>query len=563
MDIKIKTFFNSLFQPACIIDRNIILLEANPGFYTLCGITRAQVKTGARLDACGSTPLFATLATLAAKILVSKKSLKKRGVRVTTAAGKNLSVNISIIPGALISEKSQAVLLVFSDIREEKESGAYRALYEKEKADRLKTEEYNRRLNELIDNKAKELENAHRELKKAYFIIKSDEEIARSIHACLISKTIPDLKNINASSSFVPSGKIGGDMFDVITINESRTAILIFDVSGEGVPSALLCTMTKTLFLYYIKSKDRPSEIFSAINRDLCSISKSERYLTAFLGIIDHSDNTMIYSQAGHVYPVIYHNKTGKASFIPGNSVFIGHNALSGMATYHDSWISLAWGDKVLFYTDGLVESQNERNEMFGSRRLAEAVAAHGTHDLDTLIKKILQEHEKHRNGRPLRDEVSLLAIQIGCTDEILARSGFSPQEQPELLILKTHDEIESVCAIILKKLDKKGYADKEIFQAHQAIHEVISNAIRHGNKFNADKKVFILYKVTLERFVVSVIDEGDGFNHRVYSDPSREKPPARSHGRGLLIVKKYMDEMSFNDTGNRVMIGKRQKQEH
>jgi serine/threonine-protein kinase RsbW len=75
------------------------------------------------------------------------------------------------------------------------------------------------------------------------------------------------------------------------------------------------------------------------------------------------------------------------------------------------------------------------------------------------------------------------------------------------------------------------------------------------------DKKVFVLYKITLEKFSISVIDEGKGFNYTNLPDPMLKKEIDRDHGKGLFIVKKYMDEVLFNERGNRVMIGKLQKQ--
>ena len=439
----------------------------------------------------------------------------------------------------------------------------YKQLYEKEKTERIRIEEYNKRLNELLDTKEKDLNNTRLELKKTYSSINNELEIAKSIQSGLIRKTIPDLTNLDVAGIYTPAGKIGGDMYDIITMDDNKTAILIFDVSGHGIPSALICTMARMLFIHSIKSGQRPSEIFTSVNNDMCNLLKTDRYLTAFLGIIDHSDNTMIYSQAGHVYPVIYHNKTGTTTFIPGNSIFIGHTSLSGIATYHDSWLSLEWGDKLVLYTDGLTESANKKNELYGAQRLSEIVAKYGKYTLNAFIKKITADNEKFRNGRPLRDDFTVLCVQIGCPEKILKMSGFTREDQPEMLILHSHDEIENICSITLKKLEKKGYSNNDIFQAHQSIHEILSNAIQHGNKYNMDKKVFVLYKITLEKFYISVIDEGRGFNYNNLPDPMIEKSIGKDYGKGLFIVKKYMDEVMFNDKGNRVMIGKLQKQEN
>lgn len=269
----------------------------------------------------------------------------------------------------------------------------------------------------------------------------------------------------------------------------------------------------------------------------------------------------MIYSQAGHVYPVIFHNKTGTATFIPGNSIFIGHTALSGIATYHDAWLSLEWGDKLVLYTDGFSEAANKKGDLYGAQRLSHVVAKYGKHTPNAFLKKLTQDNKKFRNGRPLRDDVAVVCVQLGCPDKILKMSGFTREDRPEMLIMHSHDEIEKICSIILNKLEKNGYSNNNMFQAHQSIHEILSNATKHGNKYNSEKKIFLLYTITLEKFCISVIDEGKGFNYKRIPDPEFENFTHTNYGKGLFIVKKFMDEVTFNDKGNRVMISKLQKQ--
>lgn len=563
MNKVIKTFFNSLLSPACIVNRSLQVLFANSDFLSMVDISEKDVNKGITLNKCINTDLFKNRKNLVDIILTQQKSIKNRKIKARNYKGVELSLSASIISTNLLAPGSDSIILIFSDTKQEKNiRNKYKNLYEKEKKERKKNEEYNKRLNELIDSKEKDLRNTRQELKKTCSSLNNELEIAKSIQSGLIKKTIPDLTNLDVAGIYTPAGKIGGDMYDIITMDDNKTAILIFDVSGHGVPSALICIMAKMLFMHYIKSGQRPSEIFTSINNDMCNLLKTDRYLTAFLGIIDHSDNTMVYSQAGHVHPLIYHNKTGTISFIQGNSIFIGHTALSGIATYHDSRLSLEWGDKLVLYTDGLTEAANKKSELYGAQRLSEIVAKYGKYTLDTFIKKITADNKKFRNGRPLRDDFTVLCIQIGCPDKILKMSGFTKENQPEMLILHSHDEIENICSIILKKLDQKGYSNKEIFQAHQSIHEILSNAIQHGNKYNLDKKVFVLYKITLDKFYISVIDEGKGFNYNKLPDPMLEKNIDKDYGKGLFIVNKYMDEIMFNERGNRVMIGKLQKQE-
>ncbi len=561
MEKVTELFFNSLLSPACIIDREMNVLHANTKFLSMADISKKYLEEETSLNKCIDIDIFKKNPTLIEKVYTQEENIQRQRINVRNSKGKHLTLEINIVPAFLLFPAEDSLILIFSDSGEDKIiQKKYKELYEKEKAKREKAEKANTRLKDLVDNKAKELIEAHLELEKASNAIKTELEIAKSVQAGLLPDSLPDLTNMDVGSLYVPTDKVGGDMFDIVPLQDNTTAVFIFDVSGHGVPSALICAMAKMLFIHHIKNGGRPSEIFAGVNKDICSFIKTGHYLTAFLGIIDQTDNTMIYSQAGHVYPIIYRYKTGKSEFIPGNSVFIGHVALADIATYHDDIVKLEWNDKLLFYTDGLTEASNKKGELYSAQRLLKTTEKYGKNDSQTLIRKISDDNKKFRKGAPLRDDLTMLCMQVGCAEEILKNSGFSQVDRPSFLTLNSHDEIESVCAIILQNLDRKGYSNTDIIQAHQSIHEVLANAIQHGNKYNPDKKVVVLYKILLDNFTISVIDEGDGFNYKNLPDPLIRKNIRKNHGKGLFIVNQYMDDVSFNDKGNRIMIGKCQK---
>jgi len=562
MDKVIDIFLNSLVTPACIIDKDLKILHTNESFLTMADVSSDYIDEDILLNQCIDIDIFKKNPELIEKIYTQEEDFQRQRIKGRNSKGKHLSLSISVVPAFLLSPSEDTLILIFTDSTEEEIiQKKYKELYEKEKDEREKIEEFNTRLNDLVDNKAKELKEAHLELEKAYSALKSELEIAKSVQAGLLPDSMPNLMNMEVSSLYIPTDAVGGDMFDIVPIKDNKTVVFIFDVSGHGVPSALICAMAKMLFVHHIKQGGRPSEIFTAVNKDICSYIRTGHYLTAFLGIIDHIDNTMIYSQAGHVYPIIYRHKTQKTTFIPGNSVFIGHVALSDIATYHDDIVTMDWNDKLLFYTDGLTEALNDKGELYSSQRLMKIVKKYGKSEPETIIKRISGDSKRFRKGIPFRDDCTMFCIQIGCSEVILKKSGFTRDDRPEVITLNSHDEIEDVCSMIMQKLDRKGYSNEDIFQAHQSVHEILSNAIQHGNKYNPDKKVSVLYKISLDNFSISVIDEGDGFDYKKLPDPFSKENMSKDHGKGLHIVKEYMDEITFNDKGNRIMIGKYQKQ--
>lgn len=109
----------------------------------------------------------------------------------------------------------------------------------------------------------------------------------------------------------------------------------------------------------------------------------------------------------------------------------------------------------------------------------------------------------------------------------------------------------------ILSKLEGKGFSQDNIFAVHLALEEAFSNAVRHGNKMNPSKEVKIDYSVSLDKVEVSVTDEGDGFDPTGVPDPRYGENLYRPGGRGLFLMHSYMDEIGFNERGNRVCLVK------
>ncbi len=110
---------------------------------------------------------------------------------------------------------------------------------------------------------------------------------------------------------------------------------------------------------------------------------------------------------------------------------------------------------------------------------------------------------------------------------------------------------IEKVCKEILSKLKAKGYDKDDIFAVHLALEEAFLNAVKHGNKMDPTKEVKIDYSVGLDKVVISVTDEGEGFEPEAVADPRFGESLYKPGGRGLLLINSYMDTVKFNERGN------------
>lgn len=410
-------------------------------------------------------------------------------------------------------------------------------------------------LYKLVEKQAIQLQAVNNTLAKVREEIGEELEMAQNVQFSLMPKELPDFINLSASAIYIPAGKVGGDFYDLMMTPSQKVAVLIFDVSGRGVPAALIGAVSKMLFAHYLEISDSPAEIFRRVNVKLCSYIKTDHYLTAFLGIIDPIRNVMRYARAGHVHPIVYHKRNKEVSCLDARGFFIGHSALAEIAEYAEQEVSFEPEDKILFYTDGLTEGANKKNELYGQDRLMQAVKKNGELPIDDLLKAVLSDQTTFREGALLRDDFTMLSIQLGDAESLLKESGFTKAEAPQILVIRETSEIERICPIILKAMDKYGFSDKEIKRTKLCIFELVSNSIIHAHYNDPKKRVLLLYTVSQEKVTLSIVDEGNGYDYANLPNPLAPENILKEHGRGVYIVRQFMDEVSHNEKGNRILI--------
>jgi serine phosphatase RsbU (regulator of sigma subunit)/anti-sigma regulatory factor (Ser/Thr protein kinase) len=400
----------------------------------------------------------------------------------------------------------------------------------------------------------RELHRATVRLDRAQSAIGRELEIARGVQAGLLPRELPHVVNMETAAVYMPTDTVGGDLYDIFLTPTQKVAILIFDVSGHGVPAALIAAAAKMLFAHYIEKLESPAVVFNAVNKQLCRFIQTDHYLTAFLGILDPIRNTMVYSRAGHVRPIIYRAGGGEAAFLEGRGFFIGHAALLDIAEYSEETIALSPDDKVLFYTDGLTEGCDEQNRFYGSARLLDAVRRFGARPPEDFLDCILQEQTAFRNGVSLRDDFTMLCIKAQNSEWLLRESGFRAEDGPSVLLASAYADIDRVCSTLLRAMDHCGFSDVDIKRTKVCVFEMLVNAIEHGNRREPAKRVIILYAISPEKAMISVVDEGEGFDYGHLPNPLSPENILKDHGRGLFIINQYMDAVSFNEAGNRIL---------
>jgi sigma-B regulation protein RsbU (phosphoserine phosphatase) len=238
--------------------------------------------------------------------------------------------------------------------------------------------------------------------------IENELEIAREIQTSILPSGVPELPSLRIHAAYHPMTAVAGDFYEFITVDKHRTGFLIADVSGHGVPAALVAAMLKVAMQSVVSSAHDPSEVLRGLNRILSGQLRSQLVSAAYLWV-DMEARKASYSAAGH--PPLLRWRDGRLSQITSNGLLIG---VMPDSDYPVSEIPLNSGDRFLLYTDGIVEPENAAGEPFGDRQLEQVVRNNHTLPPAELSDQLLSELRRWQPASTTQqDDITLIIIDV------------------------------------------------------------------------------------------------------------------------------------------------------
>ena len=214
--------------------------------------------------------------------------------------------------------------------------------------------------------------------------IESELELARRIQQSLLPTAAPVSPHFRLAARYVPMTDVAGDFYDFVINDESRLALLIADVSGHGIPAALIASMVKLAAASHRDSSANPSVALAKMNQALSGNTQSQ-FVTAALLYLDTESRSVRYSAAAH--PPMLLLRKGEVSEIQENGLML---AAFSFAEYQTAELALHPGDRFLLYTDGLAEAADQSGEFFGTDRLAAELRSTAALPPDSAVDAIL-----------------------------------------------------------------------------------------------------------------------------------------------------------------------------
>src|SRR5882672_9965140 len=233
-------------------------------------------------------------------------------------------------------------------------------------------------------------------------------EVARQVQLELLPARDPQLEGFDISAYNFPTEEVSGDYYDWVRIYDDQIGVVIADVSGKGVPAALLMAFLRASLRAATHIGYAPHISMSKVNYLLWESIERNQFVTAFYGILDVTNRTLAYANAGHNPPLLL-AADGSARFIERGSVPLG---MFRDTRYHEYYLTTAPGELLVLYTDGATEAQNPQGEEFGRERLAAAVKANSKLGARELIAAVHKEMIDWTDGRGATDDVTFFVIK-------------------------------------------------------------------------------------------------------------------------------------------------------
>ncbi len=383
------------------------------------------------------------------------------------------------------------------------------------------------------------LANSNLELEKIYLQLDQELDKARSIHERTLPKDIPEIEGLSMHAYYQPAQRMGGDYYNTIQVN-NKVVFYLSDVSGHGMEGTLLSAFVKaTIDSYVILKPDEinPEKILRHLSRQYYREDFPKDYfICVFLMVLDLNIMELSYTGLGFQELPFVQMGNGKKMRLKTEGPPISNAIAEELMDFTTGKITLTPGTTVLVSTDGITEQQIGTKQY--NARLGDIFYEY-SHLPPEIIMSAIKEDFYYSNGESLQgdDDITIGIIQA------------KPKDKQELYVeLESNfNVLPSIRQTVLDFIPNNETAELLLI----GLHELVINAIEHGNKFDLQKKVKIEINITGKYVYASVKDEGEGFDWLSKKNKPLELDNNNERGRGIAMTQMCGGELFYNENGN------------
>ena len=391
--------------------------------------------------------------------------------------------------------------------------------------------------NRQLEEKTQEQERMNTEL-----------HIANRIQQALLPLAEPSLQGVNeveVEGRLIPAKAVGGDLYNVFVRN-GKLFFCIGDVSGKGVPAALIMAVTQTLFYHVASREDNPARIMEYMNETACRNNPQNIFVTLFVGVLDLLTGHLRYCNAGHDVPFCIHGQTAEQLKAVAN-IPIG---LFDDYKYQMQKATMRPGSTIILYTDGLTEARDANHGFFGQEHLDELMARCTNKTPQEIVNAVIAEVEQFAGPTEQSDDLTLLVIRYTPTEETLTLDE-------QLTLSNDVKEVARLSTFIKDIMARLNIGKPLAPKLRLALEEAVVNVMEYA--YPAGKQGNVTVRTTFdgERLRFIIIDSGISFNptEAVKADTTLSAEERPVGGLGILLMRELMDFINYERIdGNNIL---------
>jgi len=379
--------------------------------------------------------------------------------------------------------------------------------------------------------------------------------VASDIQMAMLPKIFPpypERDDIDIFGQLTPAKAVGGDLFDFF-IRDEKLFFCIGDVSGKGVPAALVMAVTRAQFRTVSTHESHPSRIVQRLNETMCEGNETNMFVTLFLGILDLPSGRLRYCNAGHDAPVLISN--GKYSILPCEANLPIGIVGDWKFTVQETTISPY--TTIFLYTDGLTEAENGNHELFAEKRILEQaeIAATSSYKPMELVAQMTNAVKMFVNGADQSDDLTMLALQY-------KREKLIERYQDSITLDNDIEQIPQLTKFVNKTCDIVGFDEQTTGSMNLAIEEAVVNVMTYAYPKGTKGTVNIEAISNDERVKFIISDNGVPFDPTVVAeaDTSLSAEERNIGGLGIYLMRHLMDSVNYERIGELNVLTLRKK---
>jgi hypothetical protein len=240
--------------------------------------------------------------------------------------------------------------------------------------------------------------------------IKAEIDAANRIQAALLPSTHPELGSASLASSYRAATEIGGDYFDFLPLDGGRLGLAFGDVAGHGLTSGIVMAMTKAALLVQVRHDASPVRVLEALNDIVMKTAPKRMLMTFFYGVLDPATSTLRFASAGHLDPYVFRARERRLELLSSWGFPLG---VKRREPFREFEVGFEPGDRLVLYSDGLIEALNDDGEPFGFERFEGVILSRGEKGADVLKQALLDSVKSFTRNRPPEDDQTLVVVSF------------------------------------------------------------------------------------------------------------------------------------------------------